>query len=194
MPLHGTRVTAGPSLGGGAGGAGVPAAGISRKALAYWPLAVFVVVADWITKSLAVSYLEPAHIAHPLIGSIVQLTLTYNPGTAFGIPIGGGLAGRGALVAVVLIALVVLYGMYRRAAASDVWLAIALGLVSGGALGNLIDRLRSARGVVDFIDVRFGTWHFWTFNVADAGVSVGAILLAIVLWHHDKTRAAGRSV
>jgi signal peptidase II len=167
--------------------------GISRKALAFWPLAIFVVAADWITKSLAVTYLEPAHIAHPLLGTLVQLTLTYNPGTAFGIEIGRGLVARGALVAVVLLALVVLYGMYRRAAASDVWLAIALGLVSGGALGNLIDRLRSARGVVDFIDVRFGTWHFWTFNVADAGVSVGAILLAIVLWHHDKVHAAGRT-
>jgi len=166
---------------------------IPPKALAYWPLAMFVVAADWITKVLAVTHLEPAHIAHPLLGNIVQLTLTYNPGTAFGIPIGGGLAGRGALVAVVVVALVVLFGMYRRAAASDVWLATALGLVSGGALGNLIDRLRSARGVVDFIDVRFGTWHFWTFNVADAAVSVGAVLLAIVLWHHDKTQAAGRT-
>jgi signal peptidase II len=193
MPLHGARVSADPSLGNAPRGDGAPAGGLSRKALAYWPLAVFVVAADYVTKSVAVSYLEPAHIAHPLLGTIVQLTLTYNPGTAFGIEVGRGLAARGALVAVVLVALVVLYGMYRRAAASDVWLATALGLVSGGALGNLIDRLRSARGVVDFIDVRFGTWHFWTFNVADAGVSVGAILLAIVLWHHDKTRAAGRT-
>ena len=193
MPLHGARVSADPSLGNAPRGDGAPAGGLSRKALAYWPLAVFVVAADYVTKSAAVSYLEPAHIAHPLLGTIVQLTLTYNPGTAFGIEVGRGLAARGALVAVVLVALVVLYGMYRRAAASDVWLATALGLVSGGALGNLIDRLRSARGVVDFIDVWFGTWHFWAFNVADAGVSVGAILLAIVLWHHDKTRAAGRT-
>ena len=164
--------------------------GIPRKAFAYWPLAVFVVAADWVTKSLAVAYLEPAHIAHPLLGTIVQLTLTYNPGTAFGIDIGRGPVARIALVMVVLVALTILFGMYRRAASPDVWLAAALGLVSGGALGNLIDRLRSTRGVVDFIDVRFGTWHFWTFNVADAAVSVGAVLLAIVLWHHDKTRTA----
>ena len=161
-----------------------------RKAFVYWPLAILVVVADWITKSLAVAYLEPAHIPHRLIGTIVQLTLTYNPGTAFGIPVARGAAG---LVVVVVIALVILFGMYRNAAPSDAWLAAALGLVSGGALGNLIDRLRSARGVVDFIDVRFGTWHFWTFNVADAGVSVGAVLLAIVLWHHDKARTSGRT-
>ena len=164
-----------------------------RKAFVYWPLAILVVVADWITKSLAVAYLEPAHIPHRLVGTVVQLTLTYNPGTAFGIPVGGGGAARAGLVAVVVIALVILFGMYRNAAPSDTWLAAALGLVSGGALGNLIDRLRSARGVVDFIDVRFGTWHFWTFNVADAGVSVGAVLLAIVLWHHDKARTSGRT-
>ncbi|HSC30922.1 MAG TPA: signal peptidase II [Gemmatimonadaceae bacterium] len=171
----------------------MPSTGIPRKALAYWPLAVLVVVADWITKSLAVAYLEPAHIAHPFIGTIVQLTLTYNPGTAFGIPVGRGILARGALAAVVVIALIVLFSMYRKTAAGDAWLGAALGLVSGGALGNLIDRLRSARGVVDFIDVRFGAWHFWTFNVADAGVSVGAVLLAIVLWHHDKARTAGRT-
>lgn len=164
-----------------------------RKAIAFWPLAILVVAADWVTKSLAVAYLEPAHIPHPLIGTVVQLTLTYNPGTAFGIPVGSGDAARAGLVVVVLIALVILFGMYRNATPTDAWLGAALGLVSGGALGNLIDRLRSTRGVVDFIDVRFGTWHFWTFNVADAGVSVGAVLLAIVLWHHDKARTSGRA-
>jgi lipoprotein signal peptidase len=96
-----------------------------RKAFVYWPLAILVVVADWITKSLAVAYLEPAHIPHRLIGTVVQLTLTYNPGTAFGIPVGGGGAARAGLVVVVVIALVILFGMYRNAAPSDTWLAAA---------------------------------------------------------------------
>jgi len=59
---------------------------------------------------------------------------------------------------------------------------IALALIAAGALGNLLDRLRSARGVVDFIDVGIGDTRFWTFNVADSGVTMGALLLMFVLW------------
>jgi signal peptidase II len=53
--------------------------------------------------------------------------------------------------------------------------------VAGGALGNALDRLRSARGVVDFIDVGVGAARFWTFNVADMAITVGAIFLVIAL-------------
>lgn len=63
--------------------------------------------------------------------------------------------------------------------------AAALALVTGGAMGNLLDRLRSARGIIDFIDVGIGDARFWTFNVADVGVSIGAVLLAMVLWRED---------
>ena len=64
--------------------------------------------------------------------------------------------------------------------------AFALGLVTAGAIGNLIDRITSPIGVVDFIDVGVGDWRWPTFNVADMAVSVGAILLAYVLWGEDK--------
>ena len=66
---------------------------------------------------------------------------------------------------------------------------LALGLVLGGALGNLIDRFRSPRGVVDFIDVYIGTYNWPTFNVADMAVSCGAIALAIVLWSEGRERS-----
>jgi signal peptidase II len=56
-------------------------------------------------------------------------------------------------------------------------------------MGNLLDRLRSPLGVVDFIDVGIGDVRFWTFNVADVGVTVGAVLLAMVLWRDEKPRA-----
>ena len=59
---------------------------------------------------------------------------------------------------------------------------IALALVCGGAVGNLIDRIRSRIGVVDFIDIGFGDWRWPTFNVADMAVSIGAFLLAWALW------------
>ena len=65
-------------------------------------------------------------------------------------------------------------------------LSLALGLAWGGAAGNLLDRLRSPRGVVDFIDIGVGSWRFWTFNVADSGVTIGAIILAWLLAHEDR--------
>jgi signal peptidase II len=58
---------------------------------------------------------------------------------------------------------------------------VALALVAGGALGNLLDRLRSARGVVDFIDIGVGSYRLWTFNIADLGVTAGGVLLAVLL-------------
>jgi signal peptidase II len=64
---------------------------------------------------------------------------------------------------------------------------LALALASGGATGNLIDRIREPRGVVDFIDIGVGTVRFWTFNVADSAVTIGALLLAWVLWHEERS-------
>ena len=62
---------------------------------------------------------------------------------------------------------------------------MALALVCGGAVGNLIDRIRSNAGVVDFIDIGFGDSRWPTFNIADMAVSLGAFLLAWVLWGED---------
>jgi len=68
----------------------------------------------------------------------------------------------------------------------------ALGLVCGGAVGNLIDRVTSARGVVDFIDVWIGPFHWPTFNVADMAVSCGAVLLALILWNEGRREEPAR--
>jgi len=67
---------------------------------------------------------------------------------------------------------------------------LALGLAWGGAAGNLIDRLKSTRGVVDFVDIGVGDVRFWTFNVADSAVTIGAITLAFVLWREDRQALA----
>jgi signal peptidase II len=86
-----------------------------------------------------------------------------------------------------VVAVLLLARLYRRADVARPGLIVALALVMGGALGNLLDRLRSTRGVVDFIDLGVGTWRFWTFNLADVGVSVGALLLA---WHLARSEPA----
>jgi signal peptidase II len=65
---------------------------------------------------------------------------------------------------------------------------LSLALVCGGALGNLIDRIRAEKGVVDFIDIGIGDSRWPTFNIADMAVSLGAFLLAWVLWGEDAER------
>ena len=76
--------------------------------------------------------------------------------------------------------------MYVRTPSRHTWRIVALALVFGGATGNLLDRLRWSRGVVDFIDVGFRDMRWPTFNVADMAVSIGAFLLAWVLWGEDR--------
>ena len=86
---------------------------------------------------------------------------------------------------IVLLEIAILGYLYRQSDNRETLKVVALGLVIAGALGNLVDRIRSPRGVVDFIDVGVGSLRFWTFNVADIGVSIGAILLA---WQLSKAK------
>ena len=151
-------------------------------------IAAVVVVLDAVTKMLAVDRLTPAYLPHAVWGEWVRLTLVYNQGAAFGLHLGA--YSRWIFMTLTLVALVVMWRLYRRTPDDAVWRPWALALVSGGATGNLIDRLRSARGVVDFLDVGVGAWRWPTFNVADIAVSSGAIILAVVLWNEEEERAA----
>jgi signal peptidase II len=87
-----------------------------------------------------------------------------------------------------LIGVVVLVRLYLATRSEDRARAVALALLVGGAAGNLLNRLLSPRGVVDFIDIGIPSWRFWTFNLADAGVTVGALLLLRVLWREASDR------
>lgn len=147
-----------------------------------------IVLADQFTKMLAVDRLAPAYVPHPVFGEWFRLTLVYNPGAAFGLHLGPW--SRWIFTGLTLVALVVLWRMYRDSGPDDRVKVAALAMVSGGAVGNLVDRLRSARGVVDFLDVGVGAWRWPTFNLADIAVSCGAVLLAIVLWREEETRVA----
>ena len=113
--------------------------------------------------------------------------LAYNEGAALNLTFGSfqrQILSFGAIAAIIGL----LY-LYRKTSQDAVLRAAALALLTGGALGNLLDRLRSARGVVDFIDLGVGDARFWTFNLADVGVTLGALLLAVVLWREDQARA-----
>lgn len=147
-------------------------------------LAGGVAILDVITKEIARTRLVPEHLPRELIGDIFRLTLVYNPGAAFGLHVGG--YSRSIFTVLTIGALWILIRLYKSTAEGDRVRVAALGLVIGGALGNLINRLWSERGVVDFLDVGWGTWRWPTFNFADVGVSVGAFLLAWALWGEDQ--------
>jgi len=151
----------------------------TRKARYFWPVATVILLTDCATKRVAEEVLAPAHIPHAVWGDLVRLTLSYNPGGAMSLSFGS--YSRPVLLLVAAAAFLVLGTLYRRFPPGWALPATALALVTGGALGNALDRLRSDRGVVDFIDVGFGTTRFWTFNVADIAITLGAVLLAFAL-------------
>ena len=154
---------------------------IARKARIFWPVLGTWLLADCSTKDLAEAHLVP-HVSEPVLGDTLRWTLAYNTGAATGISLGDYSRPFFSLAAIV--AVILLANLYRRTDSRATLTLLALGLVVAGALGNLFDRLRSTRGVVDFIDVGIGTWRFWIFNVADIGVFCGAILLA---WQLSRT-------
>ena len=150
----------------------------------FWPVAFAVVLLDLVTKAIAAYALVPEHFPHSVFGEVVRLTLVYNPGAAFGIHVGE--YSRIVFSILTLAALGILWRLFRGTRRGDRQRVLALALVSAGAVGNLIDRLRSPRGVVDFIDIGSADWRWPTFNVADIAVTTGALLLAVVLWREDR--------
>lgn len=142
----------------------------ARRLLLTAGVAAAVVAADQTTKSLAEADLHgPVHLLGPL-----GLALGYNSGSAFSL-----FTGDAPVLAVVALALVgALVWLAWRSRST--WVSLALGLVLGGALGNLADRAFRGHGgdVVDFITLR----HWPTFNVADACITVGVVLLLVLYW------------
>jgi signal peptidase II len=160
----------------------------SSNARVFWGAALSVVALDIATKLLVQHYLPPLE-PRPIIGDFVRFTLVYNRGAAFSMSLGPH--SRWIFGSFAAVALVILWKLYRQGPAGDTARSLALGLAWGGAAGNLIDRIRERLGVVDFIDIGVGTVRFWTFNVADSAVTIGALLLAWVLWHEDRRRNVG---
>ncbi|MEO8227820.1 MAG: signal peptidase II [Gemmatimonadota bacterium] len=156
----------------------------------FWVTATAIVASDLVTKVVAESALRAAGPVQ-VIGEWIRLGLVHNRGAAFGLHVGP--FSRWFFLAVALLAIVVLVRMSLSSPDGDRFRQLALGLIAGGAAGNLLDRIRSARGVVDFIDVGVGTLRWPTFNVADIAVSCGAIALALSLWREDTRRAESES-
>lgn len=120
----------------------------------------------------------------------LNITRVENTGVAFGLlPARGSLWGTTLLTLLGLFALGVVITFFVRASRRERWLLTGLGLILGGAVGNLIDRVLSG-AVTDFIDVYFGSYHWHTFNVADSAITVGiAFMLLESVLHRDSGKA-----
>ena len=147
-------------------------------------IVVLVTALDAITKALAVQHLAPRHIPHRVIGEFVRFTLAYNPGAAFGMHLGP--ASRWIFAALSIVIVAVILRVTADLTRVSRMATIGVPIVIGGALGNLLDRIRYREGVVDFIDIGIGNVRFWTFNLADTAVTVGAVCLVLALWKHEQ--------
>ncbi len=151
-------------------------------------LAAAIVALDQITKVIALERL-PLGVPVTVIDEWLALTLVLNPGLAFGL-LGSVPPGwRWVVAALSLVALAVLARVALRVLPAGGWTGrLAIGLIFGGAVGNLVDRARFG-AVVDFVDVYWRGWHWPAFNVADSAITVGVALLAVRLLNDRSTPA-----
>ena len=141
--------------------------------LVFGGLAAVVLVLDQLTKAWIVANIAPGQ-AVSIAGDWIRLIFSRNDGALFGL-----FGSSATLLGIGSLAVLGLIVWYHGHAARSLLLSIALGLLLGGAAGNLIDRLRLGY-VVDFVDMGIGTLRFFTYNVGDAAISTAILLLLII--------------
>ncbi|HXD37753.1 MAG TPA: signal peptidase II [Rhodanobacter sp.] len=146
------------------------------NALPWLWLSAIVIALDQLSKWWALHALAPAGVPHPVIPGFLNWTLAFNRGAAFNFLADSTGWQRWFFVVLALVICAVLLVWLARTPRRDWRTGLPLGLIVGGALGNLIDRLHAAQ-VTDFIHVYFRQWDYPVFNLADCGISVGAVLL-----------------
>ena len=132
--------------------------------------------ADQASKAWILYGLDLPALGRVQLLPVLNLTMVWNRGITFGLLNGAGAWSYLVLAALALAVVAALYLWLRRAESRVT--AIALGAIGGGAIGNVIDRLRLG-AVVDFIDTHIGDWHWYVFNVADAAIVCGVAALII---------------
>ena len=159
----------------------------------FYGLAGSVVILDQATKLLVQRAFRLGE-SLPVLPGFFNLTYVLNPGAAFGFLAGAAAAFRGPFfVAVSVLAIAVICYYNTRYARGRPLPSIGLALILGGAVGNLIDRLRIGM-VIDFLDFYLGAYHWPAFNVADSGITVGVGLLFLEVMRErrgDAREAAG---
>ena len=141
-----------------------------------WITAMLVAL-DQLTKHLVLEHI-PLHDSVPVVPGLLNLTYVRNTGAAFGMFNAADFAYKSVVVAGLAGFALIGILWFAQKFAADAWPArYGFVLIVAGAVGNLIDRV-TLGFVVDFVDFYVGTWHFWAFNVADAAITVGAVLFA----------------
>ena len=152
---------------------------------------MLVIVLDQITKFLASHYLQ-LHVPVNLLPGL-SLTLMHNTGAAFSFLSKAGGWQRWFFILLTVIVSVVIVIWLIKLPRQQRWVAFALALILGGALGNLYDRILLGY-VVDFIDVYFRNYHWPAFNIADSAITCGAVMLVIdAVWFSHKDKPASES-
>jgi signal peptidase II len=161
------------------------------SALIWLWLSIFVIAFDLITKQLAenfLSYGQPVPIL-----PVFDLTLLYNPGAAFSFLAGENGWQRWFFTAIALVVSTVLIGWLYKLPRENKWLAVALTLILGGAIGNLFDRLVYGH-VIDFISIHWQGSYFPAFNIADSAITIGAFMLVLdVVFEARREKAAAKA-
>ncbi len=139
-----------------------------------------IIVLDQVTKLLILHYL-PLHSVIEVVPGLFNLVHVRNPGGAFSIFAGANSAWRQTLfTGLTLFIVVIILFAYGKVRPEDRWTRTAYVLITGGALGNVIDRLRFGE-VIDFLDCYVGAYHWPAFNVADSAITAGALMLVVSL-------------
>ncbi len=140
-----------------------------------WITAALVVVSDQITKAMVSAWVSPYEMI-AVIPGVFNLVNWLNTGAAFGIFSSSAATGRVLLIAVTIVSLVVIGFLIKTARTeNDKITTFALSLIGGGAVGNLIDRVRLG-SVIDFLDFYVGSYHWPAFNIADSAITIGVVL------------------
>ena len=153
---------------------------LKNKYLKLAVIAGFVVILDQVTKALILHYL-PLHQNIAVIPGLFDITHIHNPGGAFGFMSGVSSKLRSIIFLFISsLAVGLIFYFYKKTPPSLPWLAAAFALIFGGAIGNLVDRLRFGV-VVDFLDFYIGNWHWPAFNIADSAITIGIIIFIVHL-------------
>lgn len=156
-----------------------------RQRIFIWSLLVLTL--DWVTKQIALETLSygKAVVVNPLL----NWTLVYNQGAAFSFLASHAGWQRWFLSAVAVVAIAIFYQWANRLEIKQKWQRFAIALIIGGAIGNLVDRLRFGY-VVDFIDVHWAGYHWPAFNIADSAICLGIMILLASLWTSRKPKSS----
>lgn len=160
------------------------------KAWPWFAASAAIVVADQLTKWLVLAHFAPGERRE--ITGFFNLVLWFNKGAAFSFLAGASGWQKPILLVFALVASVIVSVLLVRSPPGRRIFPAGMALILGGALGNVVDRLRFGH-VVDFLDFHAGGWHFPAFNVADSAITVGAVLLIIDGFVHHERRARAPS-